>query len=247
MGLYRDDAVVLRLHKLGEADRIVTLLTRRGGRVRAVAKGIRRTSSKFGGRLEPGNHVDAALHVSANPASSLQIVTEAVVRDSFAQAMAGDYPRYTAGTAMLEATERLTAEEREPALRLYLLLVAGLRALTGGPHPPGLVLDAYLLRALALSGYRLALAGCAGCGRSGPQPFLSVSAGGLVCEQCRPAGSVSPPPAVLELLIALQEGDWRLADASAAAARRQASGIVAGYLHWQLERGLRSLPLVERR
>ena len=58
MPLYRDEAVVLRTHKLGEADRIITLLTRHHGRVRAVAKGVRRTSSKFGARLEPFSHVD---------------------------------------------------------------------------------------------------------------------------------------------------------------------------------------------
>ena len=54
MPLYRDEAVVLRVHKLGEADRIVTLLTRRHGRVRAVGKGVRRTTSKFGARLDAG-------------------------------------------------------------------------------------------------------------------------------------------------------------------------------------------------
>ena len=64
MPLYRDEAVVLRTQKLGEADRIVTLLTRRHGRVRAVAKGVRRTGSKFGSRVEPFMHVDLQLHTS---------------------------------------------------------------------------------------------------------------------------------------------------------------------------------------
>jgi DNA repair protein RecO (recombination protein O) len=62
MPLYRDEAVVLRVHKLGEADRIVTLLTRRHGRVRAVGKGVRRTNSRFGARLEPGSHIDVQLY-----------------------------------------------------------------------------------------------------------------------------------------------------------------------------------------
>ena len=62
MRLYRDRAVVLRQHKLGEADRIVTLLTRDHGLVRAVAKGVRRTRSKFGARLEPFAHIDVPLH-----------------------------------------------------------------------------------------------------------------------------------------------------------------------------------------
>ena len=67
MPLYRDEAVVLRVHKLGEADRIVTLFTRRHGRVRAVGKGVRRTSSKFGARLEPGSHIDVQLYSRLMP------------------------------------------------------------------------------------------------------------------------------------------------------------------------------------
>ena len=126
VNLYRDDAVVLRTQKLGEADRIVTLLTRRTGRVRAVAKGVRRTKSKFGARLEPFSHVDVQLYTGR----SLDIVTQVETHDAFGDRLVADYPRYTAGTAMLETAERLTAEEREPSLRLYLLLVSALRALT---------------------------------------------------------------------------------------------------------------------
>ncbi|MGI8592269.1 MAG: DNA repair protein RecO, partial [Nakamurella sp.] len=74
MTVYRDSGVVLRVTKLGEADRIVTLLTRREGRVRAVAKGVRRTKSRFGGRLEPFSHIDLQLYAGRN----LDIVTQAV-------------------------------------------------------------------------------------------------------------------------------------------------------------------------
>ena len=77
--VYRDSGVVLRVTKLGEADRIVTVLTRRTGRVRAVAKGVRRTKSKFGGRLEPFSHVDLQLYAGRN----LDIVTQAVTLDPF--------------------------------------------------------------------------------------------------------------------------------------------------------------------
>jgi len=113
VNLYRDDAVVLRTQKLGEADRIVTLLTRRTGRVRAVAKGVRRTRSKFGARLEPFSHVDVQLYTGR----SLDIVTQVETHTAFGDRLAADYPRYTAGTAILETAEKLTAEEREPALR----------------------------------------------------------------------------------------------------------------------------------
>lgn len=242
MALYRDEAVVLRVHNLGEADRIVTLLCRRRGRLRAVAKGVRRTRSKFGARLEPFSHVSLQLAEGR----SLDVVTEAVSLDAFGASVARDYAAYTAGTAMLEAAERLTAEEGDPAVRLYLLLVAALRALSAGDRPAPLLLDAFLLRALAGAGYELALADCARCGSSGPHPAFSVAAGGSVCPDCRPAGAVNPGSAALRLLAALQGGDWPAALASLSAERRTASGLVAASVQWHLERGLRSLPLVER-
>ncbi|HEU0257667.1 MAG TPA: DNA repair protein RecO, partial [Microbacteriaceae bacterium] len=142
--LYRDEGVVLRTHKLGEADRIVVLLTRENGKVRAVAKGVRRTSSKFGSRLEPFSHIDVQCHVGR----SLDIVTQVETLTPFGANIAADYPRYTAGTAMLETAERLTPEEREPSVQQYLLLVGGLRALVAGDHDSGLVLDSYLVRSL---------------------------------------------------------------------------------------------------
>jgi DNA repair protein RecO (recombination protein O) len=243
MALYRDEAVVLRVHKLGEADRIVTLLTKRAGRVRAVAKGVRRTRSKFGARLEPFSHV--ALQLAEG--RSLDIVTEAVSIDAFGSRLADDYGRYTAGTTMLEAAERLTAEEREPSLRLYLLLVSALRALTEqGDRPPTMLLDAFLLRALSYAGYGLALRECARCGTDGPHAAFSVPAGGSVCPACRPSGAASPSPGVLALLGELQGSDWDAAMASTESDRRAASGLVAASLQWHLERGLRSLPLVDR-
>jgi DNA repair protein RecO (recombination protein O) len=107
MRLYRDRAVVLRQHKLGEADRIVTMLTRDHGLVRAVAKGVRRTRSKFGARLEPFAHIDVQLH----PGRNLDIVTQVVSLDAFATDIVSDYGRYTCACAMLETAERLAGEE----------------------------------------------------------------------------------------------------------------------------------------
>src|SRR6516165_1040772 len=122
---YRDDGVVLRTQKLGEADRIITLLTRQNGRVRAVAKGVRRTKSRFGARLEPFTHVDLLIH----PGRSLDVITQAEVIRTYGAQLASDYPRYTTGIAMLETAERFTPMEKEPALRQFLLLIGGLRAL----------------------------------------------------------------------------------------------------------------------
>lgn len=242
VSLYRDDAVVLRLQKLGEADRIVTLLTRRYGRVRAVAKGVRRTTSKFGARLEPFSHVDVQLWTGR----TLDIVTQADSISAYGADIVGDYARYTAGSAVLETAERLTAEEKEPSLRLYLLVVGALRALADGEHEPHLVLDAFLVRAMAVAGWEPALTECARCATPGPHRAFSVPAGGAVCPDCRPPGSVVPAAETFDLLHALLTGDWALADASTPSTRREASGLLAAHLQWHLERGLRSLRLVER-
>ena len=242
MGLYRDEGVVLRTQKLGEADRIITLLTRAHGRVRAVGKGVRRTRSKFGSRLEPFTHVDLQVYEGR----TLDVVQQAETLTSYGDRIVADYSRYTAGTAMLETAERLTAEEREPATQQFLLLVGGLRTLADALHAPGLVLDAFLLRSLAVAGYAASFDDCARCTRPGPHPFFNVPAGGVVCGSCRPPGSVSPARETLDLLAALLSGDWALADASDTRHRREGNGLVTAYLQWHLERGLRSLPLVER-
>ncbi|MCI0688943.1 MAG: DNA repair protein RecO [Sporichthyaceae bacterium] len=242
MSLYRDVGVVLRTHKLGEADRIITVLTRSHGRIRAVGKGVRRTSSRFGSRLEPFTHVDLQFAT----ARSLDVITQAEMLDPFGEPITADYPRYTAGTAMLEVAEKLTDQEREPAVQQYLLLVGGLRALGEGCREPGLVLDSYLLRSLAVAGYAPSFGACVRCGRDGPQPYLNVSAGGAVCSQCRPPGSVAPSVETMSLLAALLSGDWEVAEASQPRSRTEASGIVAAYSQWHLERDVRSFRLVER-
>ena len=249
MALYRDEGVVLRVHKLGEADRIVTILTRRNGRVRAVAKGVRRTRSRFGASVEPFSHVDLQLWEGRG---GLDTVTQADSLQSYGQRLVGDYGRYTAGTAVLETAERLTAEEREPSLKLFLLVIGALRTLAPPPdsdtvqRDPSLVLDAFLLRAMTVAGYAPALVDCARCGAPGPHRAFSVPAGGVVCPACRPAGAASPSPAAVALMQDLLSGDWEPAEASEERTRREAGGLVAAHLQWHTERGLRSLPLVER-
>jgi DNA repair protein RecO (recombination protein O) len=168
MALYRDDAVVLRVQKLGEADRIITLLTRRHGRVRAVAKGVRKTTSRFGARLEPFSHVDLQLYEGR----SLDVVNQAEGITPYGKHIVSDYGRYTSASAVLETAERLTGEEREPALRLFLLTIGALRSIADGAHAPGLVLDAYLLRSSRAGRPRSGSARSAAYrGSTGPFPY----------------------------------------------------------------------------
>lgn len=244
--LYRDEALVLRTYKLGEADRIIVLLTRAHGQVRAVAKGVRRTTSRFGARLEPFTMVDVQLHRGR----SLDVVTQVETITPFARTIAADYSAFTCASTMVETAERLT--EDDPDLdtadtpQQFLLLYGALHALARRRHAPGLVLDSYLLRALALAGWAPSCFDCARCGAPGPHLSFHVQAGGAVCGTCRPAGSVDVDPATMLMLGALLSGDWTVADSSAPRARAQASSLVSAYLTWHLERRLRSLALVER-
>ena len=187
MQLYRDDGIVLRTQKLGEADRIITILGRNSGRIRAVAKGVRRTKSRFGARLEPFTHVDLMLHVGR----SLDVITQAEVIRPYGEQLIGDYPRYTAGVAMLETAERFTPVEKEPSLRELLLLIGGLRTLGDGEHEPGLVLDAFLLRSLAVAGYAPALQECARCGAPGVSA-PAAGARGASAPAASPRGVAAP-------------------------------------------------------
>jgi len=268
VSIYRDDGIVLRTQRLGEADRIVTLLARRSGRVRAVAKGVRRTKSRFGARLEPFTHVDLLLYTGR----SLDVITQADTVRPYGKAFSSDYPRYTTGTAMLETAEKFTPVEKEPAIRQFLLLVGGLRALGEGAHDPRLVLDAYLLRSLAVAGYAPALDECAVCGtRVADAPVapaaagagregasdggvtsaalrafaFAIGAGGLVCRSCRAPGAATPAAQTVELMSALMRGDWERADGSERRHQAECSGLVAAYLQWHLEHSIRSLRHVE--
>jgi DNA repair protein RecO (recombination protein O) len=240
--LYRDEAIVLRTHKLGEADRIITLLTRQHGRVRAVAKGVRKTTSRWGSRLEPFTHVDLQLAEGRN----LDVITQADTLDPFPARLGDHYDRYTAGTVMLETAERLVTEEKQPALQQFLLLVGGLRAMTSGDRTPSQVLDSYLLRSLAVAGYAPSFTHCARCGDPGPHGWFAPAAGGALCADCRVPGSASPSAGTLEVMGALLAGDWPTVQAADPRHLREASGLVAAFLHWHLERGLRSLEHVER-
>lgn len=174
-GLYKDEGVVLKTIPLGEADRIVTLFTRDNGKVRAVAKGIRKTKSRFGGRLEPFTRVSLVVYRGRN----LDTITSADILTSF-KGVRVDYARVTAAAALSEVVDKITPE-RERALPVYALLLAGLNALEG---EVGTVVPAFLVKLLSLSGYHPQLRACAGCGGTGAFGAFSAAMGGAVCPSC---------------------------------------------------------------
>lgn len=231
---------MLRTHKLGEADRIITLLTPMHGKVRAVGKGVRRTKSRFGARLEPYSHVDCQFYRGR----TLDIVTQAESLHAYGDPISADYERYRAGGVLLETADKLVVEEGEPNPHLYFLLHGAIASLARGEHRPGLVAAAFLMRALALEGFEVALMECAVCSAAGPHRWFSIPAGGAVCQVCRPPGAGAPSREAILLMDDLLAGDWDRADDLPQAVRHEARRLIADYAQWHLERKIRSLALL---
>ncbi|HUH07861.1 MAG TPA: DNA repair protein RecO [Egibacteraceae bacterium] len=242
MALYREQGIVLRTYKLGETDRILHLLTQGQGKVRAVAKGVRKPGSRFGGRLEPFSHVDLQLYEGRN----LDIVTQAELITPFAM-VRSDFALSACGSAMAEAADRV-AQERERSIRLFLLLLDGLRALSRWPEYPSATLDAYLLRLASLAGYHPYLSACATCQAPGHHAVFGLAAGGVLCRSCAPPGSQPLPPAVHSLLASLLDDDWDSLSAAGedARTRRAAGALVNSFLTYHLGKPLRAWDLVPR-
>lgn len=234
---------MLRTADLGEADRIITLLTRNHGKVRAVAKGVRKTKSRFGARLEPFSYVDVQFYAGR----SLAVVAQVEAINEYHRTIVHDYDAYAAACALVETADALAGAEGEADLAQFALLLGALHALASGAHKPDLIVNSYILRAMSYSGWQLAVFECALCGAPGPHEALSIAAGGAVCSECRPAGAAVPTVPTWQLLGALSAGDWAVADCSALANRRSAGAIVAAYLQWQLEHGVNSLRFVDNR
>lgn len=241
MPLYKEQGIVLGSIKLAEADKIVTILTQGEGKIRAVAKGIRRTHSRFGARLEPFTHVNLMLYRGR----SLDTVTQAEILSTF-RALRENFALFSAGEAMLEAADKV-AEEHERNVRLFLLLLQGLRALQTRPSDPAAVAEAFLLRLLALSGFAPALTACAVCGLTDVRRF-SPSQGGAVCEGCQDRDARRVEPAALAWLAGLTSGDLDQAGQlpTTPEIRAEARGLLYGFSEYHLDRRLRSLPLLVR-
>lgn len=238
MSLYRDEAVVLRTWKLGEADRIISLHTLSHGKVRCVAKGVRRTRSKFGARLESACHVAVQLYRGR---SELQTVTQAETLDRFASLRAQP-ERFARASAMLEAVDQL-AQEGEADSERHLLLVRALRELDarGGP----LVMAAFLLKLLALNGVCPQLDLCVACGETAALEAISVAQGGVLCRACRQGRPISGE--ALTLMRWMLGGRLREALGSKASdAHAEVCDIAATAMEAHLERRLRSVAVLGR-
>lgn len=238
MPLYSDEGIVLRTTKLGEADRIITLLTREHGKVRAVASGARRVKSHFGARLEPFMR-DSILCATGR---SLDHISQAVCIGAYARAISADYKSYLAASVICEITDKILDTEHEPAPAYYQLLLGALIALARRRHQPWQIGESYVLRAMAIAGWRPHLSSCVVCGKTDGLTSFSVHLGGALCRSDHAADAVGLIETQFAQLRALSLGDWDWCGG-----RRDAcvAALVEEWAQYYLERPLRSLRLLD--
>ena len=181
------EALVIGTMRYGEADRILTLYTRERGRLGAIAKGVRRTKSKTGGRLEPFSLVRVGLHVGRG----LYVVVGVETLRTF-QGVRDELFRMEEGARLFNALRHLFPEEEGHA-QAFNLLVRGIARLAeaADPQTASSVILATRLKLLALLGYAPDTSKCAVCGSEARLYGFSPSLGAVICERCAAAGSGS--------------------------------------------------------
>jgi len=234
--LYRDTGVVLRTYKLGEADRIIVVLTEHHGKIRAVAKGVRKTMSKFGARLEPMSHVQLLLHQGRE----LDIVSQAESIGSLAP-LVSDLDHITHGLAIVEAVDQMTMD-REPSPHVYRMLVGALR--TVGESSGPLVVSSFYWKLLASEGVRPELDACVRCGIDEPLVAFDVAEGGVLCRSCRTGAPISADALVVMRMILGGRLNEAL-DLSASPVTHEVGSHATRALEHHLERRLRTVAMFE--
>ncbi len=238
MGLYRERGIVLRTIKLGEADRIVTLVTEGRGKVRAVAKGVRKTKSRFGARLEPTSHVA----VLCWEGRELDVINQAEAIDSF-RSVREDLDRLGRAATLLEAVDLVVQERDQNNARLYQMLLGALRTLAAQDAP--LMVPSFLWKLLAAEGFRPVVDMCVACGGDGELVAFDLGEGGALCRDCRRGLRVSPE--ALGLLRRILGGDLVAVLAEpASSAGHEVQHLAALALENHVERRLRSLGVLNQ-
>ncbi len=240
MAIVHDQGIVLRTYSFGEADKIIVLISPNSGKKRTVAKGIRKTKSRFGGRLEPFSHVDLVLYQGRN----LDTVTQVSVIEAYPE-LRRSYERVLMAGVMAEAVDAAVQED-EPAAGLFLALQRGLGALESGEVRQDL-LAAFFLKLADLLGVAPSLTRCAGCGATaGPnQEFrFGFAAGGLVCATCAPAGAYRLRSGVVEQMAALAAADLRALPTLDRSVIDDVIGVSRRFLEHHLDRRLSSMAVI---
>ena len=235
---YRDRGIVLRTYKLGEADRIVVLLTENHGKVRAVAKGVRKTTSKIGARLEPMNHVDVLLHRGRDLDTVSQVDLLSANVD-----LRSDLDVLTAGMALLEGADHMT-QDREACPQTYRMLLGALSTLAQGPSP--VLVAAFYWKLLATEGLSPQLDECVSCGSTGNLVAFDLAHGGVQCQSCRSGVGLSS--AALLLMRQILGGQLVAALAvTESSVTSEVTGLATRAMEFHNERRLRSSAMFEHR
>lgn len=219
------------------------ILTADQGQIRAVAKGVRRTTSKFGSTLEPFMHT----RLQMVPRRNLHMIVQTATIHPYGMMLTNDYDSFGAASAMVETAEQLTRDEDTAgASQQYRLLHGAIAALARRAASPLMLLTSYLLRALTIAGWAPTFDECSKCGIEGHHNWLSVPLGGVVCDDCAPPQTPYVTDDVVELLAALLVGDWKVVANAEPAQTRQTTSYVAQYLQYHLEKTLQSLSVMEQ-
>lgn len=184
MAHFTDEAIALRAMRLGETDRIVTFLTVANGKVRAVAKGVRKPKNRIGSRVEPFSHVT----MMCWRGRELDTISQVELLESF-RAIRGDLVRMSPALIMLEIVDQV-AMERQESPELFAMLLGALRTLDNRYSP--FILGAFCFKLLGLEGVGPIVRQCASCGDEGPLVAFDPTTGGLLCQNCRRGQAVSP-------------------------------------------------------
>lgn len=247
MPTYKAKAIVLNTFKLGEADKIVILFAGSHGKIRAVAKGVRKTKSKFGGTLEPFTVVDLLLYEG----KSLDIIQQTDIIMSFKE-IRSNLEKLKYGSVMLEMIDKV-AQEREESHDVFSLLLAALQCLKDADGEYQTLLTIFQLKLMAVIGYKPHLAQCPAC--SGPLPerekqsLFSLKYGGMLCGECRDkdpdAVAVSAPTREhIEKALDTPLARWRELDFSAENVKGIAR-LTELFVAYHLEHKLKSARLLD--
>ena len=239
--VYSDKGVVLRTYKLGESDRIVVLLTEANGKVRAVAKGVRKTKSRFGSRLEPLSHVSVLLYRGRE----LDVVNQVEPLEP-AGPLRNNLDKMTQGIAMLEAVEQLTPD-REPVPHIYAMLVGALRELARSGS--SLVVAAFYWKLLASEGLAPELFVCVSCGSELEEQqthySFDIEQGGIQCRVCRSGRACSAEALhLLRLILGGRLGEALALDESPAG--HEVGHLATQAVESHIERRLWAVGMFER-
>jgi DNA repair protein RecO (recombination protein O) len=236
MAIRTDQGIVLRGYPFGESHRVVVLISPNHGKLRTVAKGVRKTKSRFGGRLEPFTHVDLILYEGRN----LDTITQVSTINGYGE-LRNHLDRVLAASIMVEVVDAVVQED-EPSLRMFLLLQRGLTVLDHRePHPD--LVTSFLLKAADVIGVAPALDTCAGCGTDHGLTRFSFAAGGSLCEACRVPGAYALREGLVPYMAAAAAAEFHQLPDADEAFTSEGLGVSRRFMEFHLERQIESLAI----